>query len=97
MTVTKLIDPELHAWRSEFIMDMFEQEDVEGICRIQLSRRDVEDIIIWLHHKKLLFIVKSAYKVAREVLQGENIVESSRGCVGRQVWAALWKPDSKQD
>ena len=68
MTVTKLIDPELHAWRSEFIMDMFEQEDVEGICRIQLSRRDVEDIRIWLHHKKLLFIVKSAYKVAREVL-----------------------------
>ena len=83
MTVTKLIDPELHAWRSEFIMDTFEQEDVEGICRIQLSRRDVEDIIIWLHHKTGLFTVKSAYKVARKVLQGENIVESSRGCVGR--------------
>ena len=89
--MAKLIDQELHSWRSKFIMNMFEQEDAEAICRIQLSRRDVEGTIIWLHHKKGLFIVKSTYKVAREVLQGENIAESSRGCVGRRVWAALWK------
>ena len=44
-----------------------------------------------MHHKKGLFTVKSAYKVAREVFQGDNIAESSRGCVGRRVWAALWK------
>ena len=73
MTVAELIDQDLHAWRSEFIMDMFEQEDAEAICRNQLSRRDVEDTIIWLHHKKGLFTVKSAYKVVREVLQGGNI------------------------
>ena len=46
MVVAELIDPELHAWRSEFILDMFEQADAEAICRIQLSRRDVEDTLI---------------------------------------------------
>ena len=91
MVVAELIDPELHDWRSEFILDMFEQADAEAICRIQLSRRDVEDTLIWMHHKKGLFTVKSAYKVAREVLHGRNLAKSSRGCVGKEVWAALWK------
>ena len=89
--MVELIDQELHAWRSAFIMDMFKQEDAKAIYRIQLSQRDVEDTIIWLHHKKWLFTVKSAYKVAREVFQGDNIAESSRGYVGRRVWATLWK------
>ena len=44
-----------------------------------------------MHHKKGLFTVKSAYKVAREVLYGGNLAESSRGCVGKEVWVALWK------
>ena len=91
VVAAKLIDPQLHAWRTEFIMNMFEQVDVEAICRIQLSQRDVEDTMIWLHLKKGLFTVKSAYKVAREVLHGGNIAESLRGCVGKRVWAALWK------
>ena len=34
VTVAELIDQELHAWRSEFIMDMFEQADAEAICII---------------------------------------------------------------
>ena len=33
-TVAALIDRDLHAWRANFIMDMFEREDVEAICRI---------------------------------------------------------------
>ena len=84
--MAELIDQELHVWRSKFIMNMFEQADVKAICRIQLSQRDVEDTIIWLHHKNWLFTVKFAYKLAREVLQGGNIAESSRGCVGKRVW-----------
>ena len=37
VTVAELIHQDLHAWRSKFIMDMFEKEDVEAIFRIQLS------------------------------------------------------------
>ena len=90
VVVAKLIDQELRAWRSKLIMDMFEKEDAEAIYRIQLSQRYVEDLIIWLHHKKGLFIVKSAYKVAKEVMRGGNVVESLRGCVGKRIWTTLW-------
>jgi len=72
-------------------MDMFEKEDAEAICRIQLSWRYVEDSIVWLHNKKGVYTVKSAYKVAKEVLRGGNVAESSRGCVGKRIWTALWK------
>ena len=34
VVVAELIDLELHTWRSEFIMDMFEQVDAEAICII---------------------------------------------------------------
>ena len=44
-----------------------------------------------MHHKKGLFIVKSAYKVAKEVLRVGNVAASSRGCAGRRIWMALWK------
>ena len=46
VTVAELINQDFNAWRSEFIMDMFEKKDVEAKCRIQLSRRHVEDIMI---------------------------------------------------
>ena len=49
-------------------MEMFEKEDAEAICRIPLSRRYVDDSIIWLPNKKELFTVKSAYKVVRELM-----------------------------
>ena len=29
--------------------------------------------------------------MAREVLHSGNLAESSRGCVGKEVWATLWK------
>ena len=45
-TVAALIDQDLHAWRVDFIMDMFEKEDAKAICRIQLSQRHVEDCMI---------------------------------------------------
>ena len=66
-------------------MDMFEKEDAEAICRIQLSRTHVEDCIIRMHQRKGIFTVKSAYKVAREVLREGRVRESSRGCAGKEV------------
>ena len=90
VSVAELINQELHSWRSDLIMEMFEKEDAT-ICKIQLSRRYVEDSIVWLHNKKGVFTVKSTYKVAREVMRGGNVAESSRGCVGKRVWAAIWK------
>ena len=81
----------MHTWRSDFIMDMFEKEDAEAICRKQLSRRYVEDSLIWMNQRKWIFTIKSAYKVSKEVLREGRVAESSRGCIGKGVWFALWK------
>ena len=51
----------------------------------------MDDSIFWLPNKKGLFIVKSAYKVARELMRRENVAKSSGGCVRKRIWAALWK------
>ena len=51
----------------------------------------MDDSILWLPNKKGLFIVKSAYKVARELMRRENVAKSSGGCVRKRIWAALWK------
>ena len=76
-------------------MEMFDKEDAEAICRIPLSRRYVDDSIVWLPTKKGLFTVKFAYKVARELMRRENMVESSNGCAGKRIWAALWNLKSR--
>lgn len=34
LLVSDLIDTELHGWRSELILDLFQREDAEAICRI---------------------------------------------------------------
>ena len=84
LVVLDLIDQYLHWWRSGYIMTLFQREDVEAICRIPLSRRYVADSIVWIHNKKGRFIVKSAYKVAREILRGPNWAECSSGCAGKR-------------
>ena len=96
--VSELINQELHLWRSDFIMEMFEKEDAEAICRILLSRRYVEDSIVWLPNKKGLFTVKSAYKVTREAACPmctrfpETVVHVFWECDAAQdVWAGSLK------
>ena len=36
--VSNLINQELHLWRTDWIMEMFDKEDAEAICIIPLSR-----------------------------------------------------------
>lgn len=50
--VSNFINPELHVWRSDAVMSIFQREDAEAVCRIPLSWRNVPDSIIWLHNKK---------------------------------------------
>ena len=37
------------------------REEAEAICRIPLSRRVVEDSVVWLHNKKGEYSVRSGY------------------------------------
>ena len=66
-------------------MTLFEKEDAKAICRIPLSRRYVADSLVWLPNKKMLFTVRSAYKMARELMKGVDLAECSKGYVGKRV------------
>lgn len=72
-------------------MTAFHREDVEAICWIPLSCRQVANSIVWLHSRNGGYSVKSGYHVARQVLKNENWAEGSRGCEVQKVRKALWK------
>ncbi|XP_075665170.1 uncharacterized protein LOC142634796 [Castanea sativa] len=89
--VSSLINHDLHVWRRDFIMENFNREEGEAICNIPLSRRRVPDSVYWKHSKDGKFTVKSAYKVARSLLEKEDWAEPSSGGGINKVWAAIWK------
>ena len=72
-------------------MAHFNREEREAICDIPLNRRQVSDFVYWKYNKDDIFIVKSAYKVARALLKKVDWAESSSGSGGSRVWAAIWK------
>ena len=45
----------------------------------------VADSLVWLPNKKMLFTVKSAYKMARELMRGVDLAECSKGYAGKRV------------
>ena len=87
----ELINPELNVWRYEDIRTIFHKDEADAICQIPLSRRYVADTIVWLHNPRGEFTVKSAYHVARRILNRESRVGTSRGCAAKQIWATIWK------
>ena len=62
--VFELIDQDLHLWRRDLMTTIFHKEEVNAICRIPLSRRQVDDSIVWLHTRNGGYSVRSGYHVA---------------------------------
>lgn len=83
LLVFDLIDPNLHCWKRDFIMTRFSKEEAEAICRIPPSRRDVSDLVVWLHNRNEMYSVKSKHHVARKVMRKDDWVECSRGPGGQ--------------
>ena len=86
--VSNFIDSELHGWRRDIIMETFNREDAEAICKIPLSYRHVTDVVVWLHNKDGVYTVRSGCHVAQKVLK--EWAKSSTGS-GQQIWKKLWK------
>lgn len=80
--VSKLIDPDLHYWRRDFIMERFLINDVNAICKIPLSQRRAMDSVVWLHTKNGVYSVRSSYQKARKVMTTVTWAESSSSAEG---------------
>ncbi|XP_075645058.1 uncharacterized protein LOC142616054 [Castanea sativa] len=86
--VSDLIDLDLHGWRRDTIMTIFNREDAEAICKIPLSHRRVSDVVVWLHNKEGVYTIRSGYHVDRKVLREWAV--SSTGS-GQELWKKLWR------
>ena len=90
--VSDLIDWSVHQWDRERIYMLFNQFDAEVILRIPLSRRQVQDKLVWKYCRNGKYAIKSGYHVAR-MLDGDTNgrEESSRQKVDHWVWNQLWQ------
>ena len=89
--MSELIDTKLHGWRRDTILEKFGVEEVVAICKIPLSRRNIVDLMVWLHTKNGKYSVKSGYHLARKVIRNDDGVRSSKGTGNQQIWKKIWQ------
>ena len=90
--VSNLVDWQIHQWDKERIMAILHQFDADAILQVPLSRRVVQDVLMWSFAKKGRYTVRSGYFVAKQLRKdGSNDRESSEHRVARSLWSRLWK------
>ncbi|KAM5583082.1 hypothetical protein ABKV19_003144, partial [Rosa sericea] len=87
--VHQLIDVVNGCWNVPLLESLFPSEDVEVISSIPLSTRCPEDKLIWHYDSKGVFLVSSAYVVARDSLVLPVMATSSFS--PHQLIDSFWK------
>jgi len=88
--VSALIDHDTKGWRRDKLERIFLPFEVETILNIPISYHAQEDQLIWVGNKNGTFTVKSAYYVARKIIEGNSRGESSVGDVRAPLWKMMW-------
>ncbi|OMO81404.1 reverse transcriptase [Corchorus capsularis] len=86
LKVSDLIDGDNRMWRIDLVSDLFEEEDASRILGLAILRHPVCDCLIWNANRMGDFSVKSAYYVARDVLQRADSLQGPR----QQTWKLVW-------
>ncbi|XP_023899322.2 uncharacterized protein LOC112011176 [Quercus suber] len=90
--VSDLIDWRVNQWDRDKIFTIFHHFDAEAIIRIPLSRRQVEDRMVWMHCCNGKYPVKFGYRVAHMLAKDAiSKEESSEQRTENRVWSQLWK------
>ncbi|XP_024155813.1 uncharacterized protein LOC112163786 [Rosa chinensis] len=91
--VHQLIDVANGCWNVPLLESLFPSEDVEVISSIPLSSRCPEDKLIWHYDSKGVFLVSSAYVVARDslILPVMATSSSSPHQLIDTFWKKFWK------
>ena len=88
--VSSLIDPITKWWRVNTVRATFLPFKADTILRIPLSHNLLEDKIIWIRSSCEVFIVKSGYHLAHNLLESNAREECSNGNLCKHVWRKLW-------
>ncbi|XP_075665935.1 uncharacterized protein LOC142635700 [Castanea sativa] len=90
--VFDLIDWQNHQWDRVRVQALFHQFDAEAILQVPLSRRVVQDSLVWLFTKNGRYSVKSGYHVAKQWRMVENSSgEASGHRASTSLWSCVWK------
>jgi hypothetical protein len=90
--VSELIDPSTKTWREDLVRKVFYPPDADTVLQIKLPAFHGEDHLAWHYEKTGLFTVKSAYRLALDVRDKENMIGMSKNHAGdRDMWNIIWK------
>ena len=88
--VLTLIDYDSRRWKVDFVKSLFLPFEVRTILNIPISYNLLEDKIIWVGNNKGVFIVKSAYYIALNLVESSKEGECSYNDPRELLWRKLW-------
>ena len=88
--VSALIDQDTRRWRKDVLDRIFLSFEVKNILSIPIPHYPQEDQLIWVGNKKGIFTVKSAYFLAREIIEKHERGESLVGDICAPLWKNMW-------
>ena len=72
--VWELLREENLEWNTELVREIFLPQDAEAILSIPISESRARDRMVWAEDKRGNFMVRSAYRLARDIIvEGSNI------------------------
>ncbi|KAL3533236.1 hypothetical protein ACH5RR_006757 [Cinchona calisaya] len=81
--VTELINQNSGTWKTDFVKQMFWLDEADTILNISLRKNYSRDIWVWHSTKNGQFSVKSAYKVAEDLILQTSWIEWRIGRIGK--------------
>lgn len=85
--VSHIIDHELRVWDRQTIQKLFLPFEAEQIYRIPISRRILDDVLMWPWEKDYTFSVRSAYHLIQKKKKNSGAGPSEL----KTKWKWLWK------
>ena len=69
-------------WDIELVRGLFLPQDAEAILSIPVSESTAKDRMVWAEDKKGHFSIRSAYRLARELVAGGviQVIQTRRKC-----------------
>ena len=98
--VSSLINPLTKSWCENRLMELFDDESIEAIKRIQIPIRPRQDSLMWIKGHKGCFSVKSAYRLCQDQPWSTSIMlkklagylESKNSREVKNVFTENWSP-----
>ncbi|XP_059436808.1 uncharacterized protein LOC132169875 [Corylus avellana] len=88
--VRDLIDQDSLWWNQSLLEEIFTRDEIQAIISIPISATNQPDTQMWRGTPQGIFLVRSAYHLAKE-MESRGQAESSKREAESDIWAGIWK------